>query len=377
MSKNNKVKKIKVCKRVNMPETNSSSSHCLTIFKGTGIDDSLREILKEEDGKRILVIPGEGEFGRGDEDYNDTKSKLQYATYQILDPEFSDRKAMFEKVVKDFLGVDEIVYNWYDEWEVDKWMEQNPHSTFSECPLVYNESGARLDSENTVDHESVDLIEEQIFETEDTLRDFLFSPNSWLFCGECNVTEPKEKFPKLAEEDPGLYLSLIPDNFMLYGNESVDIEILKDFPYSFNTPKLEKIHRERDNNERKNWILAPVTWGGGFWGGGDDAIDEDPTTIILSNIWAERIEGQFYLRIGPVPSSTTDLNVYVPYITQDLFKYPFTMNFYNRRVFDNWDPWAEFCNNNCDSIPVPSSEPVFKINLHPSFNKFKLHDYVV
>lgn len=358
---------IKVCRRKNIPETNSSSTHCLTIFSGEIRDSSINPHLSDD--RKTLIIDGGMEFGRSKADYNDTYTKLQYASYNILS--HPKRKVMFEKVVKDFLGIDNIIYNWYDSERVEMWAEQNPDITFDQCPFVKDSSGNELPEENMIDHESTHLVEEQIFENETTLKDFLFSPNSWLFCGECNTTQPSDIFPSLAETGEGLILSLVPDNMVLYGNDSVDIEILSNFPYNFQFPKLEEVNRANDLD--KLWILAPSGWRS-IWG--DEEQDIDPTMEILSSIWAKKVDGKYYLQIGNIPDD--EYNVYVPFISLNIFKYPFTLNFYRRSLFTKDEVIYHIRQHyyrDENELKLPE-DPVISINMIPSFNGFKFNEYL-
>lgn len=138
-------------------ETNSSSTHSISISHDTKTLVSLP--LKE--GK---VHVGFGEFGWEQETYNSTESKLAYAAtfafsfkpdhkYGGGDLGLHDKyKEMLETVLKRQTGAKEIIYDAGEESEF--------------YPYGY------------IDHQSMDTAEE-MYESLDTLRNFIFNPDSY------------------------------------------------------------------------------------------------------------------------------------------------------------------------------------------------------
>src|SRR5574344_2669907 len=156
------IERVKFVKREGMPETNSSSTHSVVISSSDlGIDSSL---LKDD----IIRIPKSNiDFSWEWDKYNDVITKTQYVCsillyhvssygskydHSLLDPVIN--------VFKDFTGKD-IIF----EWEVD--VEDDNY----EFP--------------SIDHQGYEDVHE-LFDTEDAIRDFIFSPKSWLFTGNDN-----------------------------------------------------------------------------------------------------------------------------------------------------------------------------------------------
>ena len=318
-----------------MPETNSSSSHTLTIYGDAMLKKD--EIIVESglvsgDGK-ILTIPGgnDEDFGRSQGDFNDITRKLQYATAGIdYNPE---RKIMLEKVLKDYLGIEEVIYDWYDEDAVENWSEKNPDKMFSECPLVHRKDGTLLPCPNYVDHESTDLIENSIYESEDSLRDFLFSENSWIFSGECEVTTPGEKFPNLRiEKGDGVYFILDPEEKNADPTKTIgkiEINLFPNFPYDISIPiDISKNINFRDTHP---WIQIAYRDSDNNWCNSEDFEK-------LATLWLERNDKtkQLEIKWGNIPKEKQDVRIYVPNITTETFKYPYKLKFVDINYFGNF-----------------------------------------
>lgn len=359
-----------------MPETNSSSSHTLTIY---GDDMCTREEvlaipgLISPDGKTITIPGGNtDDFGRYSQDFNDVISKLQYVTAGIdWHPE---RKEIIEKVLKDYLGVENVVYDWYNEDEVNKWCDENPGKEFEDCPLIYREDGTRMDGMNEVDHESYDLIDENICESEESLRDFLFSPNSWIFTGEELVTEPWEKFPSLIEEKGGVYFILDPaeKNVDPEGKiGKIEFEILSNFPYTscapdIYTPPSWGIKKGKE----KPWIGINVP--------DEERPGQDNNFIHdygewnkLTSLWIKRdlTTGKSTMEWGEIPKSDENLKIYVPHITPETFKFPFQLKFVDINTF------GEFFNTG-KTIYIAGVPDEIVFNLSLESPNLKINEYV-
>ena len=159
-------------------ETNSSSSHSLTL----GNDNFIKPGDKEWDVNikdRILYIPTCENFGWECFKFNSLQRKLQYLSGMFFYEEnitLSCQKEM--KKLKSLLckvfDIDDVVFEWVERYRTEEFKEDikeekfNPAYT-SFCPVL-------------VDHESRDL-KYEIIESEETLKSFLFSRNSWVFGG--------------------------------------------------------------------------------------------------------------------------------------------------------------------------------------------------
>lgn len=122
-------------------ETNSSSSHSITINSSA---TNYTSISPDADG--IITIDTKGyDFGWGYEDYNDFHSK---ACYCAIDQQNTESNlVMLQKVIMEHTGAKEVKL--------------------------------RIDPNSYIDHQSYGTSSDA-FESEQTLKDFLFSKNSIL-----------------------------------------------------------------------------------------------------------------------------------------------------------------------------------------------------
>lgn len=156
-----------------LPETNSSSSHAVSIcmdettnlkFGDASFDLDIR------DG--VLYIPTpDFEFGW---EYNKTNSclvKLQYVCafffnrYQPLNVQKTQK--ILEQKLKRMFGVSRVEFQWVEDY-------------------VSNHEQTCLDDAPTIDHNSYSEMREQILENYDTMKNFILNPKSWLFGGNDN-----------------------------------------------------------------------------------------------------------------------------------------------------------------------------------------------
>lgn len=148
--------------RQNVFETNSSSTHSISIAKE---DPELllldTTIIPDQDG--LVELHG-GEFGWEWCKYNDALTKANYCAVDVLSN--SKHLEMFIKVIKEQTGAEEIKIL---------------------CSDDYNKSGYSY-----IDHQS-EGISGKAFESEATLKQFIFNKNSWLFTGNDN-SEPDPTF---------------------------------------------------------------------------------------------------------------------------------------------------------------------------------------
>lgn len=128
-------------------ESNSSSSHSLTISnKGTFSTKDIPVLPNYKGKNKVILLTGD-EYGWGYESYNDALSKANYiATYLHGCDKNSAKKEMFERVLLKETGAAEVVY---------------------ETDNAY------------IDHQSSDVAGDA-FESEKRLRHFIFNNRSEL-----------------------------------------------------------------------------------------------------------------------------------------------------------------------------------------------------
>jgi len=133
--------------RTNVFETNSSSSHSISISDSDGVLDT---IAPDENGN--IVLTG-GEFGWAWEQINDPLTKANYCAVDVQHNE--EYLKMLVDVIKEHTGCNEVI----------------------------------LDIGGYIDHESVgnSLIG---FKSYQALKNLLFNPNSYIFTGNDNGVEP-------------------------------------------------------------------------------------------------------------------------------------------------------------------------------------------
>lgn len=123
-------------------ETNSSSSHSLSLGSQTSKDFVLETIYPDEEGK--IYING-GEYGWEWDKFNDSITKANYAAQQL---QYESHDNLIE-VIKEVTGAEDVII------DVDG---------------------------GYVDHDSRGLVSNQ----KEWLKDFIFNQNSWCFTGNDN-----------------------------------------------------------------------------------------------------------------------------------------------------------------------------------------------
>jgi hypothetical protein len=146
-------------------ETNSSSSHSVSIADKTK-DFVLDTIYPNQDG--VIVLTG-GEFGWEYFKHNDAYTKANYAA-QALGP-----NSVLEDIIIEQTGANAVIFN--------------------------TESGY-------IDHDSYGLISTN----KETLRNFIFNKNSWLFGGNDN-SEPDPTFYHVPEYKNGENIQIIEPTY--------------------------------------------------------------------------------------------------------------------------------------------------------------------
>ncbi len=152
--------------RHNVFETNSSSTHSISIsHNSSGIYDT---IIPDEDG--VITLTG-GKFGWAWESFNDPMTKASYCAVDRQN--ISSDKEMLERVIKKHTGAKKVVM----DFSLD----------YSSPTYSY------------IDHQSVGTAAEA-FASDETLKDFIFNPKSFLFTGNDNEESP----PNFFDVDPSI-----------------------------------------------------------------------------------------------------------------------------------------------------------------------------
>lgn len=128
-------------------ESNSSSTHSLSISSASGVYDSW---TPDEEGK--IYLTG-GEFGWGYETYSDPQTKASYCAVDNWNND--ERMDMLIRVLKEHTGAREVVL----DFQCDSWDGEKNYSY--------------------IDHQSVGT-SGNAFDSEQTLKDFIFNRSSRL-----------------------------------------------------------------------------------------------------------------------------------------------------------------------------------------------------
>jgi hypothetical protein len=139
--------------RLNVFETNSSSTHSITI---SAASRGMYDTLPVEDGE--VVLSG-GEFGWEWNKYNDALTKANYA--MVFSENHPAGRKMLADVIKKQTGAKTVLF------------KDNNYS------YIDHQSGPGEGGEGV-----------KAFESEENLRDFIFSLDSWLFTGNDNEDAP-------------------------------------------------------------------------------------------------------------------------------------------------------------------------------------------
>jgi hypothetical protein len=128
--------------RQNVFETNSSSTHSVSINTSSNKEDFYATIELSPEGK--LVLQG-GDFGWGVESYTDALTKANYAYQEALDFPESNRLTILLEVLSEQTGLSK-------------------------------EDIILLESDGYIDHQSQGMLEDY-FDSKDKLKEFIFNSN--------------------------------------------------------------------------------------------------------------------------------------------------------------------------------------------------------
>jgi hypothetical protein len=175
-------KRLKIVRRIGMPETNSSSSHAVSISMNpeslVAPGDKDWDIEITEDG--ILRIPGGSNFGWEYFKTNSILTKLQYLCgiycYDIRSDHGKKSITKLKKILKRIFGVRDVEFLWVTEFSEKLKDVEDPEDAYYDYPEI--------------DHNSHEIFEE-ITENESVIRAFLLSRDSWLYGGNDNSDAPE------------------------------------------------------------------------------------------------------------------------------------------------------------------------------------------
>jgi len=253
--------KLKIIVRDGVSETNSSSSHAIAIsMEGSLVKpgDSCWD-LDIRDG--VLYIPrrADGDFAWDYFKTNKCQEKLQYVcAIYCEDIVYGQKRIMkLTNILKRFLGVKKVVYEWDKEYWEDLKEKGDPEYAFRPVPEI--------------DHESRYEVEEQICENQETLINFIFNPNSWLFGGNDNSSAPNKFYEPIItyDEEDDLIISIDLFNFGRFdiigkskdnsiSNAIREDKVFSHFVWNVKDQKMEylsdvfkTLFQRKDNNDNK------------------------------------------------------------------------------------------------------------------------------
>lgn len=155
--------------RHNVFETNSSSTHSISINSDTELYDS---IIPDKNG--VITLTG-GEFGWEWKKTNDAFVKANYCAVDVIDNE--DLKDMLRSVIIEHTGAKNVVFGFKLKFIGED------YSTY----------------DSYIDHQS-EGTSHPAFTSFENLKNFIFNPRSYLFIGNDNSEEPPN-FYDIDEKD--------------------------------------------------------------------------------------------------------------------------------------------------------------------------------
>lgn len=210
-------KKIKKVVRANLPETNSSSSHSVVICTDpkylVKIGDPDFNLNIDENGV-LRISSRDSCYGWEWEKYNDPLEKLWYACGIVFNYNSRDKlKRLFIDILKQYTGAKDVIF----EWEEDRRL----HPENYDADDIYNTGAPEID------HNSSDIFNE-IIESRESIKNFIFNSHSWLFLGNDN-SGADDGFYDVDEESSGKTKNAVASVYYDTPLGRIDIEI-EDFP---------------------------------------------------------------------------------------------------------------------------------------------------
>lgn len=231
--------KIKKIVRDGILETNSSSSHSVCISRNGSLSRPGDRVWDLDIRDGVLYIPEPLIcFGRNDFKSNRCLLKIQYAYGLALQTAPREQYRITE-VLKKVTGVREVSIAWVENYK--KKMKE----TFNNFPEIYVNTPE-------IDHQSLDLSDD-ILESEETIKNFIFNPNSWLYGGS-DESEPEPGFKNecITRSEDDYRAKLV----VHLGGSFGDVEfILEDFInesiYSIDREKIQGLYWDEETDDIK------------------------------------------------------------------------------------------------------------------------------
>lgn len=197
--KNNKIYEVR---RVGLPETNSSSSHSVVIDSGSSKDSLPGSPYWDLpiDDKGYIHIPSR-DFGREGERHNTVLGKVQYVAGLMLSSDFRTyckRLRSLADILVEISGAKDVIFDWFPSTYKDI-QEDN----------FYVEDGIWWSLGCNIDHQSMDL-DEEVLESTEILKNFLFKSSSWLFLGDDSFDDdgPKIEAGVMEKHEPEAFITV-------------------------------------------------------------------------------------------------------------------------------------------------------------------------
>ena len=227
--------KIRRVIRKGLPETNSSSSHAISISLSKDYyTPETMNLNIDENG--VLRIEGSDSFGWEYEKYNDALTKIKYV-FGIPEVKNSPKmKKRIKDIIKSFTGAKKVVLGWEEKYLED--LKENGGDEVE----IYNYGPG-------IDHNSSEIFPE-ILESSETIKDFIFNPNSWLFLGNDNSSEPNDFYYDNDNEEVKAIASID------FGGEvgRLDLEL-----FEFPSPNIYSQILDSSNGILGNIVINPDT----------------------------------------------------------------------------------------------------------------------
>ena len=187
--------------RKNFPETNSSSSHSVSIsLSGKYYKPEEWNIEIQDDG--TIFIPNSiDDFGWEFRKYNDVLTKIQYVSSIFYVKENPKKLKILKDVIKSFTGAKRVIFEFEKDFEEEcrDYLKKNEKLNLKDI----------INFGSEIDHGSNSIFP-QILESKNTIKDFIFNPSSWLFLGNDNSNTPDKFFltPESHEKESDAIVSI-------------------------------------------------------------------------------------------------------------------------------------------------------------------------
>ena len=195
--------------RNGLPETNSSSSHSVVINQLGNKKYENTDIGIDENG--IIKIPSgiNFEFGRTSfSHHNDFKTKVAFIISLGIDTGKPVKKFLkqLKSIICSYTGAKDVIFEGIEKYNTmyKENFENGCIEDYYGNDMTWMMYDLLETAFGSVDHQSRD-ISEHVFENKNTLKNFLFNPDSWLLLGDdCTDVdyETRKLFKQVYKTDP-------------------------------------------------------------------------------------------------------------------------------------------------------------------------------